>query len=239
MDTNETAIPPENLVPASALAYAQARAADPSRLTPQKLQGRMRAPGSKTSLALNYGLRGDDDRAMEYLVVTGRANEGTVSTLHMTVRYRRGETSPFAWANLRTALLSSQSWKPGELPATTIFPDATWFTPPSVKFELTDDAFAAAREKADAIDAIDQADVNALADVLIEIVNDDSEPRYPWHPMSTDHLVGRLASVVPTRIVEVLGRGLDKVQSVHDLRGWAWQCYWALGNRAALRSRQD
>jgi hypothetical protein len=237
MDVLDTAIPVENLIAPMGLAYAQSRAADVGDLRLEELWGRMRPSGMKAAVGVNYRLRGGDERAMEYLSIVGNVVGGRTYALHLTIRYRRGETTPFAWSNVRTAILSHQTWKADDLPSTQIWPSTTWFVPRSAKFELTEQAFAAARAKADEIDAISQGDVDTLADILLAAVNNDSEPEYPWHPMSSSHLAGKLSAAIPSSVVDILMRDIDKVQSMHDFRGWAWQCYWAVGNRAALKNK--
>lgn len=32
-------------------------------------------------------------------------------------------------------------------------------------------------------------------------------------------------------------RNSAQIESMHDLRGFLWQCYWAVGNRAELLRR--
>lgn len=215
--------------------YAITRSQNPAQLRPAALDGRLLARAASSGLYAMYQVRGDDQAAMEFLVVTAKAARSATHALHMTVRFRRGDFTPFAWSNMRPALLAHQSWSPTELPSQQIWPETGVFLVRSVKFELTDEAFETARAKAASIGDIAAADVDQLADILLEATNIDDAPSAAWGGDAELALARRIAGCVPTAVAEVLMGNMPLVRTAHDLRGWLWQCYWALGNRAGLR----
>jgi hypothetical protein len=179
----------------------------------------------------NYAVRGDEENLMEFLAITVKPSRTGVHALHMTVRYRRGETSPFAWSNLRPALLFHQSWTAGKLPSTTVWPEHTVFAEPSVQFELSPDAMRDAEAKAGEVQGLLPGDDVKLADVLLWWANRDFPPSYPLPDDLEMSVATQIASCVPSRVAEVILRNFKDAQSLHDFRGWLWQSYWAVMNR--------
>lgn len=235
MDEVQTAIAPAELAPALALAYATSRSADPSSAKLRVLDRKVLAPGANAGARVSYALRGDVPEAMEFLALTAKAAGPVVHALHMTVRYRRGETTPFEWASLRSALLSHQSWIPGVLPSATIWPAST-FAAPSVKLVLSAAATAEAQAKAEAVGHVPADEVERIADLLLELAAGDDAPSTPMHTFVHDIAARRVAACVSSRVADVLLRNIADTATVHDLRAWSWQCFWAIGNRAELRA---
>lgn len=194
------------------------------------------APGAICTLHTVYGLKGDDSSAMEFLAITAKAGRrDTTYLLHMTVRFRAGELSPFSFSNLWPALLVHQSWQPGQSPSTQVWPANPSFARPQAKLELTDAAFEVARGKAVLIGEISSKDVNQLADYLIAETNRKIAPSAPWHRDQDLPVARAIAGCIRFQFAEVLLRNLHEVETAHDYRGWLWQNYWAVGNRAGLR----
>jgi hypothetical protein len=229
----KTAIEPAAMLASLTTSYVQSRAASPSEESISPMGRRGLAPGASAGLRATYPLRGDDAAAMEFLAVLLRDD----NALHLTVRFRKGETTPFAWGNLRAILLNSQSWTPGTLASTDVWPRETRFVKPTVAFELSESAVAEARAKANDLGEVTPDEVNAIADVLLDVAKSDEPATLPWLPLLNQHAASRVAMAVPPRIAEVLVRDIDAVQSMVDYRGWAWECFWAVGNRSSLRDR--
>ena len=238
MDELPTKITPNNLAPALLTSYAQMRARDPATVASQVLSGKMLPAGAETGMCASYKVIGAIDDAMEFVAITLKpARNEIVHALHMTVRYRISETTPFAWSNLRSLLLHHQSWQPGRLARAPVWPATSAFLKLSPLFELTDEAKAEARDKAENVGEIDRATVNQLADLLLESTNQNSPPIDPWFDGLTHDIAIKIAMCVGTRVAELLLRDTPQIKSVHDFRGWLWECYWAVGNRAELRKR--
>jgi hypothetical protein len=214
-----------------AMSYVQSRAAAPREDSVNPAGRRGRAPGAEAAVSSNYQLRGDDPQAMEFLLVMLREN----AALHLTVRYRRGEFTPFAWGTLRSILLNHQSWKPGTLPSLDVWPSTPHFVKSSIAFELLPSAQAEARAKSACIGEIPRENVDMLADFLLLAAKDDEPPTLPWAPFFNQHARARVAMTAGGDVADVLCRDLDTVDSMHDYRGWAWECYLAVGNRPGAR----
>jgi hypothetical protein len=237
MDEVPTQVKVPALVTASLITYAQMRAAGPvGRLRMDALEPPLLAPGSICTLHATYGLKGEDTAAMESLAITVKAGRrDTLHLLHMTVRFRAGDLSPFSFSNLWPALLAHQSWQPGEVPSMQVWPPNPSFARPQAKLELTEAAFEVARGKAALIGEISPADVNQLADYLIAETNRKPAPSAPWDRDQDLPVARSIAGRIPSQFAEVLLRNLHEVQTAHDYRGWLWQNYWAVGNRAGLK----
>lgn len=237
MDEAPTQLKVPALVTASLITYTQLRATGPvGRLRMDAAEPPLLASGAICTLHAAYGLKGDDTAAMETLAITAKAGRRDVlNLLHMTIRFRAGDLSPFSYSNLFPALLAHQSWQPGELPSTQVWPASPAFAKPQAELALTDAAFEVARGKAALIGEVSPKDVNQLADYLIAETNRKIAPSAPW-VRDLDLPVARtIAGCIPSQPAEVLLRNLHEVQTGHDYRGWLWQNYWAVGNRAGLR----
>lgn len=210
-----------------ATTYAQSRAADPAKASAGHPGPRGLATGAEAAASATYQLRGDDEQAMEYLLLALREN----AVLYLTVRFRRADVTVFGWGNLRSILLNHQSWRPGTLPSLHIWPPSPRFLLPSVNFDLTPAAADGARAKALAVGEMARDKVDRVAEFLLEAAANDMEPTTPWAPFITEHVKARVAMSAGSAVAEVLCRDLAAVDSTHDYRGWAWGCYWAVGNR--------
>lgn len=219
----------------SVASYALTRSSDPDGISASTLKEVILPRGAGAASHATYRVRGDDDEAMEFLEVVAKTARGTTHALHMTVRFRRSEVIPLAWANLRAALLAHQSWLPGELPSTQIWPETSAFLSPSATFALTDEAAERGRAKAELIHELSAADVQELANVLLQSANIDAPPSALWGGDAELALARRIAGCVPSTVAEILMRDMPMIRTAHDLRGWLWECYWAVGNRAGLR----
>lgn len=236
MDEVPTEITAANLLPALISSYASGRAASPDRLDVDWLRGKAAANGGHGAMRANYQLRGDDPMAMEFLAIILKPMPRGFHALHLTIRYRRGEFTPFAWSNLRWALLFSQSWGPGRLASTALWPEQPVLLQPSAKFELTEHASREARIKAEQVGSVSSAESEQLARVLLEWTNKPAPPIWDC-PEDVEMEVSReIVQAVPSRVADVLLRNLGEAKTLHDFRGWLWQCYWAVGNRAEVRN---
>lgn len=229
MDDVPTEILAQNLVPTSAATYAYNRARNPRSVAVKTLMGRTLPRGANRGVYTNYELDSTDDEAMEFLMVVGRnASPGIVHELYVTARFRKSEMTPFAWSNLRPALLNHHSWTPSEPPAMQIWPERCLYAVPSVRFRLTPSALAEAEAKAHDVGHVDEKNIETLADFLIESTNVQLPPADPY---DVSEFMTELASRVPPRLAQVLLRDISSVTTVHDFRGWLWECYCGVGNR--------
>lgn len=234
MDEIPTEAEAGDMLPALVASYAMSRARNTDALEPDWIRGRPRPDGCDGAMRVTYELRGEDPAAMEFLAIMVKHARKGMHALHMTVRYRRGETSPFAWSNLRAALLFHHSWDPTKPPSTKIWPERSVFVPRSVRFELSEGAMRQAEEKAAKISGLLPGDSERLAQVLVDFSNGMYPPTYPRHDELEGEVARAIVACVPSRVAEILMRNFHEVESLHDFRGWLWQQFWAVANRAEL-----
>lgn len=235
-DSVPTDIAPAALVASMISAYVTSRAADAAAARPGHL-GFQLANGAAAGMSVNYRIAGEDNSALELLAVSAKPGPSAVDLVFLTARYRTGEVTPFAWSSVRAAMLGHQSWTPGELPSTEVWPTTGAITIPGAKFELTEAATREARAKADELRDVPADVVDRIADLLLSATNGDETPTIPWHPFASEMFARRMAMSIPSRFAEVLLRDIGDVQHMHDFRGWCWANYWAVGNRAELRTK--
>ena len=224
-----------NLLPAVITSYASARARDPDELDLDWIRGNPLPDGADAGMRVNYPLRGDDDAAMEFLAIVLKRTGAGFHAMHMTVRYRRGDISPFAWSNLRPALLFHHTWEPEGSVSTQIWPERAVFVPRSVRFELTPGAMRQTEQKAGEISGLLPGDSERLARVLLDFTNGMYPPSYPRPDELEGDVARRIVACLPAKAAEVLLRNFHEVESLHDFRGWLWQQYWAVANRAEIQ----
>lgn len=187
--------------------------------------------GAETAASATYSLDCDDERSMEFTTIALKNDGLATQALYQIVRFRRGELNPVQWANFRTAIASAQKWSGDDSTAPSLWPDSS-FAGPGIRLELLPAAFDEARNKANALRDISNADVEALTDILIEFAVSNDPPNYELQQVVLDMGAQQIAMRCESRFAEVLLRNFYSIRNTHDLRGWCWQCLWALGNRA-------
>lgn len=236
MDEVPTGIDIPQLAPALMMSYVQSRAREPDSVQATWLRGRVIANGSRGGMYATYQLAGADDAAMEFLTILFKpVGNAKILAMHMTARYRRDDLTPFGWAHVRNALLFSQSWDPEAYPSTQIWPEPCRFALPSARFVLTDRAMHQAEEKAAEISGLLPGDDTKLAQVLIDFAVGMYGPAVRPSDMLEGDVAQKIAVCVPSRVAEILMRNFHELEYMHDFRGWVWQQYWSVMNRAAAQ----
>jgi hypothetical protein len=224
------------LLPSLMASHVQARARNASEATPSWTRGRPLPDGAALAMRCNYALDGPDPDAMEFLAVVLKQGRYEHHALHLTARYRTGETLPFGWANVRAALLYHQSWDAARPASMRVWPERSVFAPRCARFELLEAAATEAAVKAGEVGEVTEDDAVKVGRVLIDWANRNFPPSDPFPDEWKQELLEAIVHCTPSRVADVLLRDLDQVQSQHDLRGWLWQSYVALGNRAGTQS---
>jgi hypothetical protein len=206
-------------------AYMTNAAKEPVRFGPAPTPA-----GADTAASATYQIDGDDELAMEFTTVALRTDGLATHSLYQIVRFRRGELNPVQWANFRTAVAGAHDWsgKPSEVRS--LWPNSS-FAVPGIRLELLPAAFDEARDKATALRGIASSDVDGLTDILLEFAVSNDPPSYELQKIVLDMGAQQIAMRCETRFAEVLLRNFFSIRNTHDLRGWCWQCLWALGNR--------
>ncbi|NVB83758.1 MAG: hypothetical protein HOV81_35615 [Kofleriaceae bacterium] len=230
-DELPTTADPQALAKALVETYATTRAGTTPRIKP--ISGSMRPGGVAGGAHAIYRLAEPaDDPTMEQLWLLVRPTPTGVQALYHTTRFRTDDLNHVQWAHLRTSIIDKHHWDP-EQPrqaAPAIWP-ASHIAVPSAKLDLTDDAWVEASAKARDIGPLADEQTDALVDILREIAMTDDPPAFELPSMIIELHTRRIAMCGPTRAAEAMLRNLEQCKTALDLRGWAWQCIWAIGNR--------
>jgi len=227
---------PRALAQALATAYGTNRAASPPRVRP--IADRLR-PGTDAGAQATYPLRDMPDPTIEQLWVLVREAPAGLHALYHTTRFRTADLNILQWAHLRSLILDKHHWDPAALrtavPA--MYPSSA-LAVPSAKLDLTDAAWAEAQAKAADIGPLADEQTAALTDLLLEVAQTDDPPGMKLIPPQIQLYMRKFAMCGPSKAAEALLRNLETCQTAFDLRAWAWQCAWAIGNRDARGPEQ-
>ena len=227
-DVPAAGMEPGALAKALAQAYAMNRADAPRiKPLPEKLRG-----GATAGAHAVYPVAGVPDPTMEHLFLLLRPSPSGFYAAYHTTRFRTEDLNHIQWAHLRSTFLPFHHWDPAS-PRTSIpviFPPST-FARPSGHLVLTDEAWQEAQDKAAEIGPLTDEQTSKLATALREIVQTDDPPTFELFPVMLDLHTRRIAQTGPTRAAEAMLKNLARCKNALDLRGWAWQCAWAIGNR--------
>lgn len=207
-------------------AYMTNAAQEPVRFGPAPIP-----TGAEAAASATYQVEGTDEHAMEFVTIALRTHGLATHSLYQIVRFRRGELNPVQWANFRTAVAGAQDWSGQTSSTPNLWPSSS-FVAPGIRLELLPAAFDEARNKAAALQGIASSDVDGLIDILLEFAVSNDPPSYELQKVVLDMGAQQIAMRCETRFTEVLLRNFFSIRNTHDLRGWCWQCLWALGNRA-------
>src|SRR5262249_23611097 len=149
-----------------------------------------------------------------------------------TTWFKTSDVHNFRWAHLRASFVDQHAWdgKPRDT-SPEIWPLSP-ITRPSAKLDLTEEAWRVASGKAAEIGHVTATQVKALVGVLRMFSQEELSPRAPVPELLLDTVRARVTEVAAPQTAAILLHGLDDCKTRHDLRGWAWQCVWAIGNRA-------
>lgn len=194
----------------------------------------MRPPGALAGAHVIYSRRDVPEPTMEQVWVVIRPSPVGLWSLYHTCWFRNADVNNLRWAHLRASFIDQHAWdgKPRDT-TPTIWP-ASAITLPSAKLDLTEDAWKEAAAKRLDVGHLTSQQVLGLAAIIREFAQSDLPPRAPVPEMVLDTLRLRLTDHGPPQAAAVLFRNLVECKTRHDLRGWAWQCTWAIGNRTEL-----
>jgi hypothetical protein len=218
---------PRALAQALSLAYGTNRAASPPR--PRPIPDRLR-PGTGAGAQVTYPLRDEPEPTIEQLWLLLRPTPSGFAALYHTTRFRTADLNILQWAHLRSLVLGQHRWDEPRTTAPSLYPPSA-FALPTARLDLTDAAWAEAQAKAADVGALTTDQTTALADVLLELAQTDDPPAQTLIPPQLQLTMRKIAMVGPSKAAEVLLRNLEACKTAFDLRAWAWQCAWAIGNR--------
>ncbi|MGE0403191.1 MAG: hypothetical protein AB7T06_41170 [Kofleriaceae bacterium] len=236
IDEVPAATEPNELARAFATAYAKNRAPTDAKLTIKPIIPRLR-PGTTGGGQGVYPLRDVSEPMMEQIWVTIRPAPSGFWALYHTSRFRNADVNVLRWAHVRASVIDQHHWDPDRprSEAAQIWPTST-FALPSVTLDLTESAWSEAQAKARDMGVLTREQTMGFANLLREAAQTDEPPKATVLPPTIQIFTSRIAMHGPTQAAEAVLRNLDHCKNMLDLRGWAWQCAWAIGNRHSLNA---
>lgn len=220
----------EALAEMLALTYAKQRAVEVPYVS--QLRDKVMAAGADAAATCMYVVGDERPPSMEYLSVTLRKHATGVWALYQSARYSLKDLTVIHWASVRSVVQNFQSWDGSTPDLPRIWPESP-YVKPGLELEFTPAAWEEARAKARDVGVLTQQQEDALLEVLIQFAGDDHPPGFELHPVMVQVVRDRIGGVGPPETTQVLLRNSDGVKTMHDLRGWAWQCAWAISKRAS------
>ncbi|MGE0402545.1 MAG: hypothetical protein AB7T06_37935 [Kofleriaceae bacterium] len=214
---------PQALAAAFATAYAKNRA----QSTPQvnEIPEAYLPTGAVGGARAQYRVRGSDTNVERVWVATKPSPTG-VWALYHTTRADLEQVNPVRWSHVLSTMNGQQRWSDVAAPRAPIWPVSEIATA-SAKLDLTNAERDEAVAKARALGGHGLG--NDIITWLAHLAQTDDPPALVLEPGRVDAVRSQLAVRAP-RDAEVLGRTLDRCRTALDLRAWAWQCVWAIGN---------
>jgi hypothetical protein len=178
---------------------------------------------------VTYPLRDEPEPTIEQLWVLLRPTPSGVAALYHTTRFRTGDLDLLQWAHRRSLIIDQHRWGEPLTTAPSLYPPST-FALPAARLDLTDAAWAEAQAKAADLGELTSEQATALTGALVELAQTDDPPT---QPPQLELAMRKVTTVGPSKAAEVLLRNLEACKTAFDLRAWAWQCTWAIENRAS------
>jgi hypothetical protein len=238
IDDLPTSLEPKALAGALATSYANSRAEKPPRVKP--LGPHRRPPSTVAGAHAVYPLREIAETTIEQIWIVLHPSPSGVWALYHTTWFRSADVNTFEWGHLRASMVDQHGWDPAhprEVPPS-IWPPSE-ITKPLARLEMTDEAFAVAKWKAENVGSFTPELVIEVGDMMREEVQSDWPPRTEIVEFNTDVVRGKIQRSLQPQAAAVLLRDLDRCHTMHDLRGWAFGCARAVGNRAEVRGRSS
>ncbi|MGE0403187.1 MAG: hypothetical protein AB7T06_41150 [Kofleriaceae bacterium] len=227
IDVVPSSMSPQALAVAFATAYANTRAKD----SPQVLAiaPKFRPTGTEGGAMAQYRLRGDDPDSVEQVWIATKPSSNGVSLYH-TTRCNLDDVNPIKWFHLRSACMGQHQWSEPEIPRAPIWPNSEMATP-TAKLDLTEPEWAEAAAKAREMPELTASAHAELIPFFTSVARTDNPPATELHEKELEIRWGQLSRMVDPAIAHLFLRNLSHCKTALDLRAWAWQCVWAIGNR--------
>lgn len=236
IDVVPSAVDPMELARALVTAYAKNRSALEVNPNVKPITQRLR-PGTTGGAQAIYSLRDTQQPTMEQVWVLIRPCASGYWALYHTTRFRNDDVHIFRWAHIRASIIDQHHWDPDSARSVAgdIWPSSL-IALPSVKLDLTELGWSEAGAKAHDMGPLSNEEALGLLAILRDVAQTDEPPRTPVLPPTIQILANRISMHGTTRAAAAMLRNLEQCKSVLDLRAWAWQCAWAIGNRESLQA---
>ena len=231
IDEVSSSMDPQALSAAFATAYAKNRA----RVEPEVLSIAPKylptlAQGGATS---QYRVKGEHPNSVEQVWVAVKPSSTGVLVLYHTTRCNLDDVNPIKWFHLRSTCMGQHRWDVPESPRSPIWPTSEMATP-TAKLELTESEWAEAVAKARELPELGD-DLHAqLVPFFTSVARTDNPPASIVIEKELQIRWDQLSGMVEPVIADVFLRNLARCRTALDLRAWAWECIWAIGNRQQL-----
>ncbi len=229
IDDVPSSMPPQALAVAFATAYAKTRAAeDPQVLA---IAPRYIPTGAEGGATAQYRIRDEASSNVEQVWVATKPSPTGVWALYHTTRTSLDDVNPIQWFHLRSTCLDQHHWSETESPRSPIWPTSAMGTP-TAKLDLTEAEWAVAIAKAKDLPAdLPLAIRTELVPFFTSVARVDHPPALVLLPKELEIRWDQLTRMAGPAIADIFLRNLVDCKTALDLRAWAWECVWAIGNR--------
>lgn len=223
----------QELAVAFATAYASTRAEAPPKVA--AVAAKYLPTGASGGAHAQYRLRDAPTGSVEQVWVATKPSPTGVWALYHTTRLNLGEINTIKWLHLRAASIDQHRWSDANVPRTPIWPSSE-MAKPSANLDLTESEWAEAEAKARDLPELSEAIMDQLVPWFASVARTDDPPAFELIPRILEIRQGQLSMLIGPTAAEVFLRNLTRCKTALDLRAWAWQCVWAIGNRRPVVS---
>lgn len=231
IDDVPSSMPPQALAVAFATAYTNTRAATATPVAAIDLK--YLPTGSEGGATAQYRVRDGHPSDIEQVWVATKPSPNGVYALYHTTRCNLGDVNTIRWLHLRATCLGQHRWSEPELPRPAIWPASEMATP-TAKLELTESEWSEAAAKARELERLSDEAQAELIPFFSSVARTDNPPASVLHQKELEIRWGQLSRMVEPKLADVFLRNLPRCRTALDLRAWAWQCVWAIGNRNSI-----
>jgi hypothetical protein len=231
IDEVPSSMPSQALAVAFATAYANTRA----EKAPQVLAvaPKYLPTGADGGATAQYRRRDASASSIEQIWVATKPSPSGVWALYHTTRCDLDEVNTIKWLHLRSTSMGQHRWSESEVPRTAIWPASEMATP-TAKLELTEPEWAEAAAKARDLPELSEAVRADLVPFFTSVARTDDPPALELIEKMLEIRWGQLSMKVEPAAAQVFLRNMRRCRTALDLRAWAWQCVWAIGNRESV-----
>ncbi|MEO8706554.1 MAG: hypothetical protein ABI867_41395 [Kofleriaceae bacterium] len=223
IDIVPSTMSPESLAAAFATAYATNRAKAPPVIT--EIPAAYLPAGAVGGSRSQYRVR-DSETDVERVWIATKPSPSGLWVLYHTTRASLDQVNPMSWSHLLSTMNGQQRWGDEAMRAP-IWPSSE-IALTSARLALTEAEHTEAVAKARELGG--QEPPSGLVVWLSLLAQTDDPPAHAIALGRVETIHEQLGSRAPD-MAQILIRGLDRCRTALDLRAWAWQCVWAIGNR--------
>ena len=231
IDDVPSTMSPQALAVAFATAYANTRAQTPPQVL--AIAEKYLPTGASGGATTQYRLRDHHPSSVEQVWVATKPSPTGVWALYHTTRVNLDDVNPIKWFPLRSTSMGQHRWNEPETARPPIWP-ASDMAKPGAKLDLTEAEWEEATAKARDLPVLSDAAHAEVVPFFTSVARTDDPPAFELIPKILEIRWGQLSNMLEPVAAQVFLRNLARCRTALDLRAWAWQCVWAIGNRGTV-----